>query len=236
MQDKSIKLEECVVVIDDPISSLDSNALFSAFGYMRARTKGVRQLFILTHSFSFFGQVKNWFHHMRGQGGKDVTKRPARFFMLLRNLSPGGSASVIAALPKLLEEHESDYHYLFKRIYDAAHHVGEPDDPYPLPNLARRLVETFLTFRYPSITGDLVKKFDLVDFDSGKKIRILRFLNVFSHDKQIDAVEHDLSLLAETKPVLLQVMDLIRAEDERHYAQMMLCLGNSSDDGGEGDV
>lgn len=236
LQDKSIKLEECVVVIDDPISSLDSNALFSAFGYMRARAKDVRQLFILTHSFSFFGQVKNWFHHMKGQGGKDVTKRPARFFMLMRNLSPGGSASVIAALPKLLEEHESDYHYLFKRIHDAAHHEGELDDPYPLPNLARRLVETFLTFRYPSVTGDLVKKFDLVNFDSGKKIRILRFLNVFSHNKHIGAEEHDLSLLAETKPVLLQVMELIQAEDERHYAQMMLCLGNSSTDGGADDV
>lgn len=236
LQDKSIKLEECVVVIDDPISSLDSNALFSAFGYMRARTKGVRQLFILTHSFSFFGQVKNWFHHMKGQGGKDIAKRPARFFMLVRNQMTNGSASAITALPKLLEEHESDYHYLFKRIYDVAHLVGEPDDPYPLPNLARRLVETFLTFRYPSVTGDLSKKFDLVNFDEGKKIRILRFLNVFSHDKRIGTTEHDVSLLAEAKPVLLQVMELIQAEDERHYAQMMLCLGNGSADGSADDV
>lgn len=236
LQDKSIKIEESVVVIDDPISSLDSNALFSAFGYMKARAKDVRQLFILTHSFNFFGQVKNWFHHMKGQKGKDVTKHPARFFMLTRNQLPGGSASVIAALPKLLEEHESDYHYLFKRIHDAAHHEGELDDAYPLPNLARRLVETFLTFRYPSVAGDLVKKFDLVSFDEGKKVRILRFLNVFSHDKHIGAAEHDLSLLAETKPVLFQVMELIQAEDERHYAQMMLCLANSSADGGADDV
>lgn len=236
LQDKSIKLGECVVVIDDPISSLDSNALFSAFGYMKARVKEAGQLFILTHNFSFFGQVKNWFHHMKGQGGKDMTKRPARFFMLVRNQTTNGSASAITALPKLLEKHESDYHYLFKRIYDVAHLVGEPDDPYPLPNLARRLVETFLTFRYPSVTGDLAKKFDLVNFDEGKKIRILRFLNVFSHDKRIGATEHDVSLLAEAKPVLLQVMELIQAEDVRHYAQMMLCLGNGSADGGAEDV
>lgn len=236
LQDKSIKIEESVVVIDDPISSLDSNALFSAFGYMKLRTKDVRQLFILTHSFSFFGQVKNWFHHMKNQKKPDVTKRPTRFFMLTRNLSPAGSASCITALPKLLEEHESDYHYLFKRIHEAAHHEGELDDAYPLPNLARRLVETFLTFRYPSVTGDLVKKFDLVSFDEGKKVRILRFLNVFSHDKQIGAAEHDVSLLGEAKPVLVQVLELIKAEDERHFEQMILCLGNSPADGGEDDV
>lgn len=236
LQDKSIKIEESVVVIDDPISSLDSNALFSAFGYMKMRTKDVRQLFILTHSFSFFGQVKNWFHHIKNQKKPEVTKRPARFFMLTRNLSPAGPASCITALPKLLEEHESDYHYLFKRIHEAANHEGELDDAYPLPNLARRLVETFLTFRYPSVTGDLVKKFDLVSFDEGKKVRILRFLNVFSHDKQIGAAEHDVSLLAEAKPVLVQVLELIKAEDERHFEQMILCLGNSPADGGEDDV
>jgi wobble nucleotide-excising tRNase len=232
LQDQSIKLEESVVVIDDPISSLDSNALFSAFGHMKIRTKDALQLFILTHSFSFFSQVKNWFHHMKNQNGKDLAKRPARFFMLSRTQSPGGATSTIITLPKLLEEHESDYHYLFKRIYEAAHHEGELDDAYPLPNLARRLVETFLTFRYPSITGDLIKKIELASFDEGQKVRILRFLNVFSHDKQIGATEHDLSLLGEAKPVLLQVLQLIKTEDERHFEQMLLCLGNSGSDAG----
>ena len=169
---------------------------------------------------------------MKNQNGKDLAKRPARFFMLSRTQSPGGATSTIITLPKLLEEHESDYHYLFKRIYEAAHHEGELDDAYPLPNLARRLVETFLTFRYPSITGDLIKKIELASFDEGQKVRILRFLNVFSHDKQIGATEHDLSLLGEAKPVLLQVLQLIKTEDERHFEQMLLCLGNSGSDAG----
>jgi len=144
------------------------------------------------------------------------------------DLHDSGSVSSISSLPKLLEEHESDYHYLFKRIHEAAHHEGNLGDLYPLPNLARRLVETFLTFRYPSVPGDLAKKFELVNFDEGKKIRILRFLNVFSHAKQIGAAEHDLSLLGEAKQVLGQTLELIKAEDKRHYEQVLLAIGNRS--------
>ena len=56
--DKSFSLSDGVVVIDDPVSSLDSNALFHAFGFMKDRTKDADQLFIFTHSHSFFRQVK----------------------------------------------------------------------------------------------------------------------------------------------------------------------------------
>lgn len=228
LQDKSIKLEESVVVIDDPISSLDANALFSAFGYMKMRTTGVGQLFILTHNFSFFSQVKNWFHHMKDQNKKDIAKRPGRFFMLTRHQTPSGPVSAITPLPELLERHESDYHYLFKRIHEAANQAGGLEDAYPLPNITRRLVETFLAFRYPSVAGDLYHKLERVDFDGGKKVRILRFLNVCSHGKPIGGAEHDLSLLSEAKQVLAEVLEMIKAEDEKHYAEMLACLGRTA--------
>ena len=70
------------VVLDDPISSLDANSLFLAYGFIQERTKDAGQLFILTHNFAFFRQVRNWFHHIKGQRGKNVSKRPARFYML----------------------------------------------------------------------------------------------------------------------------------------------------------
>jgi wobble nucleotide-excising tRNase len=39
LQDKTFDMKNGIVVIDDPVSSLDANALFSAFGYMKERTK-----------------------------------------------------------------------------------------------------------------------------------------------------------------------------------------------------
>ncbi|WP_419652950.1 AAA family ATPase, partial [Thiolapillus sp.] len=59
LEDKDFDVSKGVVLIDDPVSSLDANALFSAFGYMKVHTKDCHQLFILTHNFSFFRQVKN---------------------------------------------------------------------------------------------------------------------------------------------------------------------------------
>ena len=58
LEDKDFDISKGVVVIDDPVSSLDANALFSAFGYMKERTKNSYQIFILTHNFMFFRQGK----------------------------------------------------------------------------------------------------------------------------------------------------------------------------------
>jgi len=220
LQDKTFDTQNGIVVIDDPVSSLDANALFSAFGYMKERTKQCGQLFILTHSFSFFRLVKNWFHHLPGQRKKKPEDRPARFF-LLRSCrhSDGSHTAQLGPLDRLLEEHESEYQYLFKRVYDEAHRsdVDSLEHHYGLPNVARRLLEAFLAFRFPDLSGDLSPRLDRVSFDNAKKTRILRLLNTYSHTGAISDPEHDLSLLAETQPVLLDLLEMMKALDKEHY-------------------
>ena len=92
LQDKTFDMESGIVVIDDPVSSLDANALFSAFGYMKERTKKCHQLLIFTHSFAFFRLVKNWFHHLRGQQKKNEEDRPARFYRAALSSARGWDA------------------------------------------------------------------------------------------------------------------------------------------------
>ena len=224
LQDKSFDLAKGVVVVDDPVSSLDGNALFSAFGYMKERTKAAGQLFVLTHSFGFFRQVKNWFHHLPNQKKNNPNLRPGRFFMLHTVCPDGERTAVLAALDKLLEEYESEYHYLFKRIHVEAHREDAHvllENYYGVPNQARRLLETFLAFRYPDVPNDVSKKIDRVTFDSGKKTRILRFLHTYSHSGSIAEPEHDPSILSETKAVLSDLLDLIKECDPTHYDGMM---------------
>lgn len=220
LQDKSFDLKNGIVVIDDPVSSLDDNALFSAFGYMKERTKEAGQLFIFTHSFSFFRLVKNWFHYLPGQRKNQIDLRPARFFLLRsRRHADGSRTSELGYLDPLLEEHESEYQYLFKRVYQEANRndVVELEHHYGLPNVARRLLEAFLAFRFPEMSGDLQPRLDRVLFDNAKKTRILRLLNTYSHAGAISDPEHDLSLLAETQPVLREVLELMEAVDKDHY-------------------
>lgn len=219
LQDKTFDVENGIVVIDDPVSSLDANALFSAFGYMKERTRHCGQLFIFTHNFSFFRLVKNWFHHLEGQRKKNIDKRPGRFFLLRSRHSDSSRASHLGSLDPLLEEHESEYQYLFKRVHDEAHRtdVASLEHHYGLPNIARRLLEAFLAFRFPEMSGDLGPRLDRVTFDNAKKTRILRLLNTYSHAGAIAEPEHDLSLLAETQPVLRDLLDLMKVVDKEHY-------------------
>ncbi|MBI3183150.1 MAG: AAA family ATPase [Myxococcales bacterium] len=223
LQDKSFDLANGVVVVDDPVSSLDANALFSAFGYMKERTKDAGQLFVLTHNFCFFRQVKNWFHHLPHQGKKDLAKRPARFYLLHVAARDGHREAALAPIDPLLEEYESEYHYIFKRVYDESQRGAngvEFEACYGMPNIARRLVEAFLSFRFPSCTGDLAKQLDAVSFDAVKKARILRFLNTHSHHGHVAEPEHDLSVLSETGAVLGDVLALIEATDAEHFRGM----------------
>ena len=220
--DKSFSPSDGVVVIDDPVSSLDSNALFHAFGFMKERTKDVKQLFILTHNHSFFRQVKNWFNHLPNQKKKDVNMRPGRFYMLTSNVTGGNRSSSISKLDSLLHEYESEYHYLFSLVYKAANseEAAGLQQNYHLPNIARRLLESFLAFRQPSKSGELRQQLDLIIFDVAKKTRILRFLHAHSHAGQISDPEHDPSVLIETKQVLNDLLCLIQQDDDRHFDQM----------------
>ena len=227
LEDKDFDLSQGIVVIDDPVSSLDANALFSAFGYMKERTEECHQLFILTHNFAFFRQVKNWFHHLKGQNRTDIARRPARFYSLQTTLVDGERSATLSRIDPLLEQFESEYHFLFRQVYDIANYASTATELaqfYAMPNIARRMIEIFLAYRLPDCSGDLFKQFERVDFDLAKKTRILRLLNTYSHSDGISDPEHDLSLLAETREVMNAILELIQTVDDKHYQGMMRLL------------
>ena len=223
LNDRRFDASNGVVVLDDPVSSLDSNALFLAFGVIRERTQNSGQLFILTHNFAFFRNVKNWLHNMRGQRKKEVSKRPARLYMLEWQFPKNTSQrlATLRRLDPLLEWYESEYHYLFARIFRESQKATTAlSENYVLPNMARRLLEGFLAFRVPQTSGDLSRKLKGVEFDEAMKTRILRFVNTHSHNDLIAEPEHDPSLLAEARPVLQDLLNFIETLDPDHYRAM----------------
>lgn len=52
MQDMNANPSNTIVVLDDPISSFDSNFYYNAISYIREKTLQVGQTFIFTHKFS----------------------------------------------------------------------------------------------------------------------------------------------------------------------------------------
>jgi len=217
LRDRRFDLRNGVVVLDDPVSSLDAHALYLAFGFIRERTQGAGQLFVLTHNFAFFRQVRNWFTNLRGKDRKSE-----RFYMLDRIHGVTPRRTTLCALDPLLKKYESEYHYLFARVHRATTATDQAslEQNYALPNIARRLLEMFLAFRKPHIGGHLWQKLEDVNFDKARAIRIVRFVDTHSHGDAVAGPEHDPSLLGEARAVLADLLELIKSEDPKHFEAM----------------
>ena len=219
-----------VVVIDDPVSSLDSNALFYAHSYIFNRTKGVGQLFILTHNFNLLRLVRKSFGHLNQteaymiKASPDATQRQAE----LKPLDP------------LLYKQESEYAYLFSEIIKGTSAHGDSVEFfYHYPNMARRFLEAFISFRLPSSLriksndkmegmNDSLKR---LEFDPVKTMRILNFLNAQSHNRHHDSsLDHNDSILLETPAILRELLELIKHSDCGHYDEMIRLISTQLDD------
>lgn len=231
LTDRGFELSKGIVVLDDPVSSMDANALFLAFGIIRRRLDEAGQVFIFTHNFTLFREVRNWFQHQL----KGVDKKSARFYMLECSLVDGSRASSIARLDPLLEDYKSEYHYLFATVSRAAATTtgSTLGANYQLPNMARRLLETFLEFRFPDSSQNLHTKVERIEFDETKRTRVLSFLNAFSHGNEIDDGDHDLSLLAEAPQVLADLIAMMAVEDPKHVHAMQGSIKTGATGGGQ---
>lgn len=223
LQDKDFQLSKGLVVIDDPVSSLDSNSLYCAFGYLKERTEAAGQLLILTHNHTFLRLIKNWFVHVNRRA-----KGTARMY-LLSCMSEGGiRRSAIGPMDPLLAKYESEYHFLFRVVWDAAGRERSSclEDYHWLPNVARRLLESFMAFKQPG-EGSLHSKLEATSFDAVKRSRMLRFLNTYSHNEQIGEADDDLLVLAETPAVLRDLLSFIKDMDGGHYERMVELVNGS---------
>ncbi len=224
LEDRGFEKTKGIVVIDDPVSSLDANALFYAFSFIQDRTKDVGQLFITTHNFGLLRLVRKWL--FRVNKTKKKTKKEARMYMLNCLGPSSGRRAELAALDTLLSEYESEYSYLFSQVVKGAgDSAGEIEKFYHYPNIARRVLEAFLAFRLPNSAhageSNMHDSLHELGFDAAKTNRILNFLNAHSHNARPDgSVDHDESILLETPAVLADVLALIEHADSKHCTEM----------------
>jgi wobble nucleotide-excising tRNase len=221
ISEEGFDLKNSVVVIDDPVSSLDSNSIFQAFSFIKESVKNAGQVFILTHHFDFFRQVKNWFSY-KGKG---------EYFMVVCKAEQPCRNSSIIKLDKLLKEYESEYHFLFSVLYKyAKNNEYQLEKIYPLPNIARKFLESFLAFRVPVLSQkqnpkepQICQRLECIkDFDEKKKERIRRFVETHSHPRYENGVQDfDMTILGETPDILKDLIDLVKTEDEKHYKYLV---------------
>jgi wobble nucleotide-excising tRNase len=219
---------ETIVVIDDPVSSMDRDSLFAAYSIVLQRLEGFHQWIIMTHDFDFFrmcrlGLNKAWLKALRRRDAGDAEEEatPSVRFLecSIRVTSSQGQVTRVPTLremPRRLLAHLTEYHYLFWRVSEALEQ--SEDDSLPLmPNAARRLLEGFLAFKVPSAT-DLRSRLDGLhaqySLDEALVTRVYTFVNRMSHRDDPDPLA-GLNFSA-IQDELRCVIDLMESADPRH--------------------
>src|SRR5690606_666888 len=178
LKEQDNKIQETIVVVDDPVSSFDSNNLFSSYSYLKLNCNDAKQLFVLTHNFNYFRLVRDWFQHKnkkqwnKHQKDKSKPKKNCNMYKLETKLNGSNKrVSEILDADNTLLDYSSEYHYQFHKVIEYSKETNiDLDKAYLAANAARKTTETFLKFKYPKkvndfrgLLGKAIKKTTLAD-------------------------------------------------------------------------
>lgn len=213
--------KKLVVVIDDPVSSLDSNAQTYAFGLIKKHTKRVAQVILLTHNLKLMHMAKRAF--FRGSNFKDTVPQ-GLLFVDCRDDGKGGRKSALVKMPSHLAKYDSEYQYLFSVVFEASAKQST-EYLYLLPNAIRKLLEIFTAFAAPDKASFAEALFDdagkIKGLDQAEMNQLERICQIESHG-DIEAVNSLPALtLGETHRAAKGAMKYIRERDNKHYAAML---------------
>lgn len=220
------KVQDLIIVIDDPVSSLDTKAMNYACGLIRNRLFDAAQLIVLTHNQHCMNEFKKFWKRW---AQADPAKASLKFIDVSIPASTVTRTANIVDLPKHLREYESEYHYLFEKVMAFEEAGGSHFDyVFMMPNVLRRVLEIFLAFKVPR-NGNLNDKLKTLcgrhnDLDSDRLCALERLSQVESHSDNLDDLIAQSSMTVEESRDangalihLMEVVDPVHLADLRNY-------------------
>ncbi len=192
------EIQNKIIVIDDPISSLSHNYIFNVAQLIKKEffeTSNYLQVFVLTHSMYFFHELC-----------KIHNKKDKKLFRVVR-----GNDKSSSILEMTQDEIQNDYQAYWKILKD--HENGNAHDNI-LANAMRNILENFFGF----IDNEKMKE-SVNQIDSIKYGAFLRYIDRESHSDQTnisDVKEIDVSLF---KEAFKKIFD--ESGNIKHYNKMM---------------
>lgn len=217
------KVKDLIIVIDDPVSSLDTKAMNYACGLIRNRLSDAAQLIVLTHNQHCMNEFKKAWKN----GAKATPPTASLKFIDVRVPAATTSRTAnIIDLPKHLREYESEYHYLFEKViaFEAAD-GGHFDHAFMMPNVLRRVLEIFLAFKVPH-NGPLTDKLKAMcgrhdKLDQDRLNALERLSQVESHSDNLDDLIAQSSMtVEESQDANAALIHLMEVVDPAHLADL----------------
>ncbi|MEN8826627.1 MAG: AAA family ATPase [Wenyingzhuangia sp.] len=227
-------MQETIVFIDDPISSLDTNHISQVYSLINSYffRKNVdednadkvvncfKQLFISTHNFEFFSFLRDSTQLKKKKRKTNQTtgeKEDVPNFGLYQIQKIDTDNSVLKGLNKALKRYKSEYIYLFSLIYKYKQEIENGGEVYDIliPNALRRFLEIYTLMKIPNEPGSVENRIvQLVD-----NVNNFKTLNHFSHFTSFEkATRHDelIMVLPTACNELFKLLEL----DEKHFESL----------------
>ena len=229
--------EKPIVIIDDPISSLDSDVFMGISAYIWSEVinkKHAEQLILLTHNFELFRQ---W--DIQLEGAKRFIEHS--LYEIRSVHAPDRNGGCLRS-PQLVKwpptknsrkKVRSSYHHAFWSIYQAKLQLENNDSldtrldaQLLFPNVIRRLLESFLAFKIPDHVGDFtgsMRQAGQMLAGSGYqgdadalRLRLTRYTHAHSHN---ESPASDLIISPdEVQTAIAAVFTFINAIDSVHFS------------------
>lgn len=238
------ELGRTVVVVDDPVSSLDEQLMTGVRSMLASQLtplnpkRGCRQLFILTHSAAF---LRKWRKQLdRGRGNPDKALLPTATLHIMKSVRVGSTSGAGSRRPELvpvdlqskaISALDTEYSLLFYRV---AHDLLEAKCSVQVegdlrlvaesPNSVRQLLEHFLGFTHPNQAGKFANVVDhALPEQPVRAERIKDLLNDNSHRSADPGGKEPLS--EEAQGTITDVFRLINELNPKHFEGMCSSLG-----------
>lgn len=223
LQQDGFDVSSSILAIDDPVSSLDSNYRYQAFAFLKEIAVNCEQVFIATHDFSFLKILLSWSKNVKivdkvnNQGKKKEKKKESSLYMLkCCQDEQGYRSSELCPLDSDLEKFETEYRFLFNILKEYRNN-GSIRRAYPIPNILRKVLDTFLLNNVP-ICANPYKRLQKIDFDEHKKAALYKFANDESH---ITGGDIDPAVVAQIDEGIQSLFEMMRSVAPDQYKYLL---------------
>lgn len=191
-----------IIFIDDPISSLDKNHIYSVSVMIKEIIDKFNQVFVTTHNYELYRLLKT-------RNNKNIN-----YYYIKRT----GDYSIIEELPQELKNYNSEYEYFFHKLYEFNKNSTNAD-MYLIGHCARRFLDQYLEYKIPNNQNPLEKLgiyIKEINEDTMKYTALYRIVNDESHVHP--EILFDKSYLINAVSLILYT---IEKYDNLHYKTLM---------------
>jgi wobble nucleotide-excising tRNase len=215
-------LRRTIVVVDDPISSLDTGALNFCCNLMKSRLGSAEQLIVMTHNHHCMNEFKKGWRKL----AENTPPTGALLYLDVRKpIGTERRSSRIIGMPGHLYAYDSEYVFLYEKMLRFIEQGDASEYFHMMPNVLRKVLEIFLAFKVPG-SDNLLQKFEQIrnsdlDLDHDRLVALERLSQVESHSDSIDDLIGFSSMtIEETKAAAASLLDMIQRLDGFHARRM----------------